>query len=262
MITLVRTMHIYQYWHSKDIPNYISPLLYSFRYVNPSSQYMLFDQVAADRFITAHFSMRQVKAFRACAVPAMQADYFRYCAILASGGAYADADMLCIAELQPLLSERIRAGAIFRRPNQNIMNAFFLFRSPASLFLRLVLEIATANIENRLTEDVWLTTGPGLFTFLDLLHRAGSFEAFEEQEKYNEDKAVPAFANLMCRTIGDFEKVRQAFGQVEILSEAELDRYTILPSMHFPYKDTDVHWTKVKGSIFKPDLNQSHDKEG
>src|SRR5262245_58559666 len=129
-------MQIFQYWHSTDVPSYLSPLLDSFRKTNPSASYRLFDEAAADQFIATHYSAREVKAFRTCAVPAMQSDYFRYCAVLASGGAYSDADMLCVANLESLLAYEFKEGALFLRPDNVIMNAFFLFRSPGSLFLR------------------------------------------------------------------------------------------------------------------------------
>ena len=242
---------IVQYWHSPDIPQYIAPLLDSFGRLNPWARHLVFDESAATQFIAHHFSDREVGAFRSCAVPAMQADYFRYCALLATGGVYADADMLCVGDLRALLGEGPEDGSIFRRPNTMIMNGFFAFRAPQSAFLRLVLDVATANIEQRVAEDVWLATGPGIFTYLSMLHQAGSFAAFEATLKDDDYEAVPRFGKLMCKTAGSFDRIAASWACVRIREEAELRPYAVDPDVPMPYKETEVHWTRVSGSIFR-----------
>lgn len=72
-----------QYWHSPKIPSDVAELMQSFHDHNLDMEHLNFS------------------AFRSCAVPAMQADYFRYCAALALGGICVDADFRC---LQPLAS--------------------------------------------------------------------------------------------------------------------------------------------------------------
>lgn len=52
----------------------------------------LFDDTSARCFIGRHFSPRHVRAFDRCIHPAMRADYFRLCFMLAVGGLYVDAD--------------------------------------------------------------------------------------------------------------------------------------------------------------------------
>ena len=63
------------------------------------------------------------------AVPEMQADDFRYGAVLAEGGFYADADARCLGPLAPLLEPGHR-GVLFRRDNGNVVNGCFGFRAP------------------------------------------------------------------------------------------------------------------------------------
>jgi hypothetical protein len=243
------SVDLVQYWHAPQPPDYMTALIDSFRRHRKGS-HTLFDQRSADRFIATHFSPREQQAFRDCAVPAMQADYFRYCAILVLGGAYVDADVLCYADVSPLLDEPFADGLLFRRDNGNIMNGFFVFRGPASPFLRLVLDVATANIERRLAEDVWLTTGPGLFTYLDVLNWSGSFDAFLEEQRSHEYEAIPAFAQLLCETIGDFARVQDAFSGIQVSEESKLKPYFIQAPEPLAYKDTTDHWTRVTGSIF------------
>lgn len=106
-------MHLFQYWHSQQIPDYITPLLASFRRHNPSADYAVFDAASAGALIASCFSAREVQAFRACRVPSMQADYFRYCAVLAHGGVYVDADMECVGAIEPLFEYKFGDGALF-----------------------------------------------------------------------------------------------------------------------------------------------------
>lgn len=52
----------------------------------------LFDDLSGRRFISAHFTARELAAFDRCRHPAMRCDYFRMCYILRRGGFYVDAD--------------------------------------------------------------------------------------------------------------------------------------------------------------------------
>ncbi len=244
-----RPLDVVQYWHEPAIPPDVVELLDSVRRFTRGS-YQLFDREAADLFIGKHFSAREQNAFRSCAVPAMQADYFRYCALLVRGGAWVDADMLCVEDPSPLLCESFTEGLLFRRENRMVMNNFFLFRNAGSDFLRLIVDLATANIEQRVAQDVWLVTGPGLFTYLDLLNTAGSFETFLDQQK-DEDNDIPKFAALMCRTAGSFSNVRDRFTRISISTEARLTPYVRSSPKPLAYKTTNVHWTRVQGSIYR-----------
>ena len=56
----------------------------------------LFDERSAKAFIGGFFGGRHERAFERCYHPAMQADYFRLCYLLAEGGFYVDADDACV----------------------------------------------------------------------------------------------------------------------------------------------------------------------
>ena len=244
-------MYIVQYWNAKPIPAYIMPLVRSYQERNPWAKYAIFDEATATQFISANFSSREVAAFQSCAVPAMQADYFRYGAILALGGAYADADTLCIDSIKPLIDETPQNGVLFILANGNVMNAFFLFKSQGSPFLNVAMDIATANIENRIAEDVWLTTGPGIFSFMYAIYEAGSFSAFRSQVANHEYDRIPPYIDLMCRTLGSFSRLAEIFERVSVVPSAWLDSYVQMHSLHLPYKATEVHWTNVRSSIYR-----------
>jgi mannosyltransferase OCH1-like enzyme len=92
-----------QYWHTAHIPREIRELFAQMRDHNPNMQQMIFSKDSARGLIKRHFTAREVAAFDACAVPAMQSDYFGYCAVSALGGMYCDADCLCTNSLLPLI---------------------------------------------------------------------------------------------------------------------------------------------------------------
>jgi Glycosyltransferase sugar-binding region containing DXD motif len=254
-----------QYWHSEEIPEEVGALIATFPELNPEMHHLVFGEESAEAFIDEHFTSREVAAFRACAVPAMQADYLRYCAVLRLGGVYADADLLCAAPLSSLLQAGER-GVMFgwarlpKRwqtpffewaervgPHRMVLNSLFAFESPGHPLLELAVEMATANIENRVAEDVAVATGPAIFTALYLLRELGSLDAFLE---YAQGGMLESSAPLTCEAIGDYERVERAFDGVRIppMTESYAWAYTPLPPL--AYKTTD-HWADVTTSIFR-----------
>lgn len=258
---------IIQYWDTDAIPGDVATLLDSFRRHNPDFEHRVYSESSAERFIAEHFGPRELRAFQACAVPAMQADYFRYCAMLIMGGVYADADYHCTRSLQPLL-DRCNGGVLFLRPDEHVLmgreakrvlNGFLAFRRPGHPFLQLTLEVATANIEARIAERtwregervpaaIWLTVGPGIFTSLRLISNWGSFETFVEATAGTH--AEP-FAGLYCEVIGDYGRLQDAIQGIEFGSFAEMLTWVDHPCVPPAYKETERHWQNVTTRIFR-----------
>jgi hypothetical protein len=259
---------IVQYWDADSVPGYLVAPLASFRDLNPDFEHRVFSRREAERFIAARFGRREVDAFRACAVPAMQADYLRYCAVLALGGVYADVDYRCKAPLRPLL-DRCAGGELFfgrgvhdlnGRRTRRIWNGLFAFREAGHPFLRLTLEIATANVEARIAERVWpaghnvreaiwLTVGPGVFTLMRFAHEWGSFDAFIENIA---GTVAEPFGELYCDVIGDYARLQEAFEGMRMSPFEEIwDWVEDIPPSELPYKATDSHWHNVRTAIFR-----------
>jgi Glycosyltransferase sugar-binding region containing DXD motif len=257
-----------QYWNTEAIPDYIADLLATFRDRNPDFRHLVCDEAGAEEFIGTHFGPREVAAFRACAVPSMQSDYFRYCVVLALGGVYSDADYECVRPLRPLLSG-LEGGEIFLSPTEHPLNgrttrrvwsAFFAFRGPGHPFLALALEIATANIEARISEriwppgervveSIWLTVGPGVPTLMRFILEWGSFDAFVEGVA---GSPMEPFAQQYCEVIGDYDRIVEAFEGVRVSSAESMFSWVGRPEQPLPYKDTDLHWQNVRTRIFRP----------
>ena len=240
-------MNLTQYWDAEPVPAEIAALMKTYAERNPGLLYRSFSRDSAENFISEHFSPRQLAAFRLCAVPAMQADYFRYCAVLAGGGFYADADTICTAALSPLLGEA-EDGVLFQRENRNVVNGCFAFREPGHPLLATVLEIATVGIERRISESVWITTGPGIFTFLHLLTELNA----EERRELDYDAIDPDTTTSirLCHEIasqrhGDIDRL---FEGIRVAPFAELEACCVEADLD--YKRTGVHWLHWDKSIF------------
>lgn len=138
--------------------------------------YRDFNDVSAQAFIREHFDSRVENAFRACAVPAMRSDLFRLCALSVHPGLYVDADMRrtgqaapgrsaeSVLPLMPLVSG-LNRGLLFRR-DERIANGFIIVRNAHDPLLQYALRTAIDNIERRISNNVYVVTGPGILTML------------------------------------------------------------------------------------------------
>lgn len=145
---------------------------------DPAFAYRSYTTDEADAYIADRFAPEVLAAFRQCGVPAMQADFFRYCALYSEGGIWVDADTQNIGKLADALPTQGR-GLLMNR-DVKIANDFLFVREAGDpLFLR-VIEQAVANIAGNISNNVWLVTGPGIMT---KLHRTREttelFDGFE-----------------------------------------------------------------------------------
>jgi hypothetical protein len=259
---------LFQYWNTETIPEDVAALIATFQERNPDFRHRVFSEAEAERFIESHFGARERDAFRACAVPAMQADYFRYCAVLAYGGIYADADYRCVRPLRPLLDD-CEGGIVFLRPDMHrvngreamrVLNGFFAFGEPNHPFLRLTLDIATANMEARLAEriwavgeevptGIWLTVGPGIFSLIRFLYNWGSFDVFMESAI---GTPLEPFGRLFCEVTGDYNRVVEACEGVRFSSFESMFSWIDHPDQAPAYKEgKDPSWHHVKTGLFR-----------
>lgn len=241
-------MFLIQYWHTESPPPDVAALTQSVRKENPNFKYRLFNEKSAERFIAEHFTAREVAAFRACAVPAMQADYFRYCAVLTLGGVYADADIDCSTNLAPLVGA-VHSAQFFYRPTlYTVTNSFFIVHSPGHPLVKFALEVTTENIERRRFENVWLATGPGVFSTLYGIHMCGSIGALLRHLKLGNTK-------WPREEMAEIVQVHARDRIAELVAHAQFSPYSILvpylDQKHMPYKREAGHWKRWQGSIYR-----------
>jgi mannosyltransferase OCH1-like enzyme len=98
---------IVQFWHDLgQLPPDVEECVRSWTVWESSGfKHRLFDERTAGAFISNSLSERHKRAYERCYHPAMQADYFRLCYVLAEGGFYVDADDVCIGTDIGWLSE-------------------------------------------------------------------------------------------------------------------------------------------------------------
>jgi mannosyltransferase OCH1-like enzyme len=241
---------IFQYWHSSSVPADVRELIATFQSRNAEMRHRLLCESSAEELIAERFTSRELAAFRSCAVPAMQADYFRCCAVFACGGIYADASLECRRPLRQLLDD-VAGGLLIRLPGEGVIyNGFLAFATPGHPLLRLALDIATANIERRVANAVNLVTGPWVFTCLDKLHQAGSLTT-----KWAPNPTVERVADVMLEEIGRYDRVEKAFEGVSVRPAEKLRKWADFPSVLPAYKTSGAtrwaEWPKRNGSIFR-----------
>lgn len=243
------SMPIVQYWHSESQPGYILDLVETFRCENPEARHLLFDRVSAETFVGENFSAREVAAFRACGVPAMQADYLRYCAALVLGGVYCDVGYRCIAPLRTLL-DNCTEGRVFRRPTGQVVNGFFGFAAQRHRLFELVLEVATTNIERRIGDHVWQVTGPAIFTALWMLCELNSVEELVARSRDVLEGNLEPVARTMASLAVSRSQALEATAGIEVNSIGDVRRWLEAPDTELPYKRSAIHWLGYADSIF------------
>jgi hypothetical protein len=228
---------------------------------------IVFDECSAEEFIAATHGPREAAAFRACGAPAMQADYLRYCAIHIHGGMYADANFTCRRNLQGLLGRSVQ-GVFFGRqdPVPEVLSTAYRWQRPVGAFRvvtnglfgfgeaehplpGLAVKAATANIENRVADgfgSVWVTTGPGIFTSIYLLHELGSIEAFLD---YTAGSIIERSAHLLCEVVGDYAGIAAMWDGIEIRPLKDRDTWTTKGRE----RPGGTGWASVRDSIYRED---------
>jgi mannosyltransferase OCH1-like enzyme len=179
---------IVQFWHDlEQLPPDVEECVRSWTVWETSGfEHRLFDERTAGAFIGGSLSARHKRAFERCYHPAMQADYFRLCYVLAEGGFYVDADDVCIGtdirwlaedgrlKLQPLCYDNATGGmvrpAVFLRTDAYDPSWIFYFNnnpliaSPGHPVIAHALSQATRLLElageDELPE-IQMATGPG-----------------------------------------------------------------------------------------------------
>ncbi|MEM5518906.1 glycosyltransferase [Henriciella sp. AS95] len=141
-------------------------------------EYARFNSESAAEFIETHFDSRTLAAYRKCAIPAMQADFFRYCALWVHGGVYVDADTGNSGKLPELISGR-KIGLLMTRQTR-IANDFLFVRQPHAELYEKSVEQAVENVENEISNNVWMVTGPGIMTHMhEDPERSSIFEGYD-----------------------------------------------------------------------------------
>jgi len=152
---------IIQFWDRIDLPNEVQILINSWK-EETNFSHSLYNRESGGELIRFHFGKEIEDTYNKCRIPAMQADYFRYCALYALGGCYLDADTQKMGSISSLIEGR-ETGLLMKRQDR-IANDFMFVLNRCSPLLEYCIETATSNIRNRVSNNVWEVTGPGIMT--------------------------------------------------------------------------------------------------
>lgn len=156
-------MNLFQFWDTEAAPTEVEVLMDTWAKL-AGFRYRRYTAVSAADYIEQHFDKRTLSAYLSCAVPAMKADFFRYCALYNEGGVYLDADTCRRADIKSFVAGAKRGMLMIRQGR--VANDFLFVRAPRDALLGAVKEQAIKNIEGRVANDVWQVTGPGILTGL------------------------------------------------------------------------------------------------
>ncbi len=151
-------MKLLQYWDTGNPPDEVAAWIDGFRTMNPDMQHRLYDRDRASRFIGKHLGERNRRAFDALAVPSMQSDYFRACALLIKPGAYVDADSVTSRPLRELFAHVPNAMILSWKDRYQL--GLMMFRRPGDPLIAAWLAHITRNVEHRLDDNASVVTGP------------------------------------------------------------------------------------------------------
>lgn len=240
-------MLITQFWDHEDVPADVQPLIGSWKELNPECEHRLFDRSRAIDFVAKHFSSREVKALESCAVPAMQADYFRYCALLVDGGWYVDADSECLQNVAPLIPTADYEGLLLKRESWGpVINGYMWFRAPGHPFLKAVLETVTTSVEQRISNSVWTAVGAlhlSLLTFLEL-NEHDTLADWKAHLGPEEESVLD-----ICTRVVSSGRYRGCLNNVSFIRVDQTNAYWN-DGAPVQYKTTPRDWRKWPGSIY------------
>ena len=242
-------MKLFQYWDAPTPPDEVAGWIDGFRTQNPEFEHVLLDEAAAIEFIARHYGPRETAAFKACAVPAMQADFIRLCCIDSFGGLYVDADN---QSLQPV------SGLIDQAPQAMILtwyglinNAFLMFRRPHDPFIRACLALTVENVEQRRFKTEFTSTGPGVDNAVRAVIDPSSLDemlALFDGEAMRDwgFRELLDYAHALIRPSAE---LTEAFGAITFLNTLAAAPW--VGAEQPAYKQGDRHWVTWKGDIYR-----------
>jgi mannosyltransferase OCH1-like enzyme len=171
---------LHQFWDTDSPPASVAELMTTWREKNQNWEYCVWTDKTTLQLIEESYTPRVQAAFEQCLIPAMRADLARYLILLKIGGVYADADLSCLIPLDDVI-EAQSSVLVFRGWNGAWRNDFF-GAEPAHPLVCEIIETGVSNVERRISNNVWLVTGPGMTTPIVekyLAARPADFQAFE-----------------------------------------------------------------------------------
>lgn len=167
------------YWHTPDLPEDIAKIREGW-IANGPAEIRIYDRDQARTFIQEHYSARELDAFDACAIPAMQSDVFRVLEIYALGGFYLDLGIELLARPEPFLAPGDHL-VLYRRWHGRIVNNMFACKA-GNAILGQIKDRILDNIAQRRDGGVWGVTGPAVWNEITDTGNCAGVEVHSHEE--------------------------------------------------------------------------------
>jgi inositol phosphorylceramide mannosyltransferase catalytic subunit len=166
---------IHQTWKSSNLPDNFRAYQNTWINHHPGWEYRFYDDAACRAVVEKSFP-RFLVLYDSCPSPVQRADIFRYLVVAAEGGIYADIDMECYKNMEPLLMGRQcvfgveatlsprQVRLLNHRHSERIANCIFAARSNHPVFNKVMEEVASRLARRNPSGGIIETTGPGMLT--------------------------------------------------------------------------------------------------
>ncbi len=242
-------MKLFQYWDTPEPPEEVAGWIEGFRVKNPEMKHRLYDRDAASWFIGKHVGRRERAAFDAIAVPSMQSDYFRYCAVWARAGVYVDADFQCLEPLAGLLGHAPHSMTL--EWDGHLVASLLMDGQRGNHFIRACLDLSTLNIEARDGVNAYMAAGPGAMNAVRVLADPSSRDDVELGFD-NVFGREWRFADVLTRAEREIQitdAVRSDLARMTVFNVVKASRW--IGAIQPAYKKTGRHWLRWRGSIYR-----------
>lgn len=167
-LTIPRT--IIQFWDTDVVPEEVRGLMEKTRAANPNYCHLLFSEEAARDYVRSSLGADCVPLFDVCPHAAAKADFFRAAYLMEHGGVYIDADEVSESSLSEHFdSSNFDLILVYTKASVSCINNWFIAAAPHSAIVERAVENIVENLRNvikyGLSTNVWLLTGPGVWTF-------------------------------------------------------------------------------------------------
>jgi len=152
-------LHIYQTWHTKNLPPKMRECVNNLKRDNPEFKHHLYDDTMCRNFIKKNFDKNVLKAYDKLKPSAYKADLWRYCIMYKKGGIYMDIKLQCEPGFK-LIELTDKEHYVLDRPyadeNISIKEDLKIINNPDYY----------NNIRNKIDSSLWENNGIGLYNAL------------------------------------------------------------------------------------------------
>ena len=165
---------IHQTWKSRQLPEPFRIFQETWRRCHPDWEYRFYDD-AACRIVVESFPAL-LPIYDGCPHPVQRADIFRYLVVARYGGLYADMDVECLRNIEPLLAGRHAVFGIEdllsprhtcrlnHRYAERIANFIFAAEAEHPIFENIIEALKALPGAWDMQKEILETTGPGMLT--------------------------------------------------------------------------------------------------